>query len=181
MSTASLTNQPDFSNVNPRIYCWKSENEEIVFFQKQFFAKLFLCTRRMRFWWTSRFFSPKAGESSTQSQKMMEKILWIRKKTLSLINHFWSRRRQLVNPAKNRKPIIRKVFAGSPKLKKLMKTSKIMFPTGYCGHLGFSFDKPTKKFSAVNPYLLSLEVRECEAQIPNRSPFQNFFYGTRKT
>ena len=61
-------------------------------------------------------------------------------------------------------------------MKKMMKTSKIMSPTGYCGHLQFSFDKPTKKFSAVNPYLLSLEVREYEAQIPNRIPFQNFFW-----
>ena len=70
--------------------------------------------------------------------------------------------------------ILRKVFAHSPKVQKQMKISKNCFSEmRSSGHVGFVFDNPTEKFSRLNPHLLSLEIRELDAQISKISFSQN--------
>ena len=44
---------------------------------------------------------------------------------------------------------------------------------------GICFWQPYQTFSKINPQLLSPEVRDCEAYILNRSPFQNLLLGRR--
>ena len=65
--------------------------------------------------------------------------------------------------------IVWKIDAHSPKKKKLINIPTRFFSKiGSSGHFGFTLDNPTEKFCAINRHMLSFEIRECEAQIPNR-------------
>ena len=170
-----LTSVTEDSVKSLGFFCCNTENDDF-FSQKQFLAKNFLGTRsavlmtlqlfcqkpenhklKVGKWWkyfsiVKNIFLPKissgavAWKSLAQSQKLK--------------GLFFSQKKFAKHPRK---------FRWQSKKEEYDKYfDKSFSPIVSSGHERFSFNNPTEKFLAIHPHFLSLGMRGCEAQIPNR-------------
>ena len=128
--------------------CWN--------FFKQFYAKMFFWIRGMQFWWSFRILFCQKPEN--QQLKVRN---WCKKNSsfeenlvLSKISSFTGRR-QLFIPGKKFSLKVRKVFARSPRKKKLIYTSEIKFLQGNFWTRRFEFWQSSLKCSIVNPIIFA--------------------------
>ena len=178
MSKGSLTTMTDFSTKNPGFYCWKHKIETFLS-QTVILTKVSSGHVECSFEDTSEFFCRQPEKHQLNVRKRREKVFLIRNSFFVQNSPLQFMKPILAKPAKKSSPNIQKVFADSPK--KIDKVfDKAFFSKRILWTREVQFWQPSLEVFTINQKPFLLEVRECEAQIPNKITPKTSFWVCKK-